>query len=99
MDLNAPYLPPLEPTDNPVAVQKKSIKVVLLWLLLILMFVSIYQLFTGPATPHIHGMNTPPPPPPPASPWWDGMIAFVPGVGITAFLILIWRRMLRARRS
>ncbi|HXU70308.1 MAG TPA: hypothetical protein VN947_13320 [Polyangia bacterium] len=55
MDANAPYLPPVEPTDNAPAAKKKSArKTLLLWVLLLFMFVAIYQLFSGPPPSHHH---------------------------------------------
>ena len=52
MDANAPYLPTADAKDNPPA-KRNARKTILLWLLLILMFVSIYQLLVGPT--HRHG--------------------------------------------
>jgi hypothetical protein len=49
MSEQLPYLPAAEPTDNPK--EKIGAKRILLWLLLVLVFVSIYQLFAGPSPP------------------------------------------------
>jgi hypothetical protein len=77
MNADAPFLPPVEPADNP-KIFKKSI---LLWLLLILFFVSLYQLFSGPpAKPH-HRMDAQevvaPPPPRPSAPENDFVMLLV----------------------
>jgi hypothetical protein len=58
MDANAPYLPPLEPTDN-APLKKHVRRTIFLWLLLMLMFVSIYQFFGTPETHH-HVAHAPP---------------------------------------
>jgi hypothetical protein len=68
MNADAPFLPPAEPGDKPKPVFRKTI---LLWLLLILMFVSIYQLFSGPPPKPRRAISSQevvvaPPPRPPA---------------------------------
>ncbi len=49
------YLPPREPTDNPVQPAKKSsTRTLLLWVALIVVFVAIYGLFSSEAPPREH---------------------------------------------
>jgi hypothetical protein len=92
MDVNAPYLPPDEPTDNPaVPKKKKAWRTVLLWLLLILMFVAIYQFLGGGSAPrHAHT-----PPSPTCEPsWWSSVAPVgVPIAIIGAFILLMWRQL------
>jgi hypothetical protein len=86
MEANAPYLPPPAPSDNPTPKKKGSAKTLLLWVFLVLMFVSIYQLLSGPT--HHAG---PPPPEPPSSPWTSAMSGLVPAI-VLAGLVLFWLR-------
>ena len=51
MDANAPYLPPPEPTDNTLP-KKSALRTLVLWLVLICMFIAIYQLFGSSPPQH-----------------------------------------------
>jgi len=89
MDPNAPYLPPVEPTDNPPAAKKRSArKTIVLWIVLIVMFIAIYQ-FTAP-TPHARHAA----PEPRTDPWSSFLYGFLPALGLIALVILFLRRQL-----
>jgi hypothetical protein len=86
--MEAPFLPPIEPTDNPVPTQnkkKQARKTLVLWVLLIIMFIAIYQFFSPP--PHQHQHHSPPPPSPGWSPFWS----FMPAL-FTAGVFIFWLR-------
>src|SRR5689334_14095405 len=88
MDVNAPYLPPLEPTDNKPA-KRRGIRTLVLWVLLVLMFVSIYQLLSVPTRPsHAHLTC-----PPAADPFDSVMTGFAGAVGVLVlvFFLLRWQ--------
>jgi len=93
MDANAPYLPPSEPSDNPVQQKKKARKTIFLWLLLIVMFVAIYQLFSAPPSSHPHRVALPTCAPPETS-WWSSLVGFVPVVALAGLFIWFLRRQL-----
>ena len=89
MDANAPYLPPAEPTDNPVAKTKSSRKTLLLWLLLLVMFVALYQLFATP--PPRHHVAPPACTESATGAWWG----IVSAMAVFAMVVLLLRRQLR----
>jgi hypothetical protein len=72
----------------PVAQKARSAnKTILLWLLLILMFVSIYQLFSGPP-PSSHPHTAPPP-----DHFWNSISALVTiGFGLLMWRLVAWGR-------
>lgn len=88
MDANAPYLPPVDPADNAPAKTKSARKKTLLWLVLLCMFVALYQLFSTPATPSHHVAA---PPGHDDGLWWGLGGAFFVG----ALIFLLLRRQLR----
>src|SRR5262245_59211297 len=95
MEANPPFLPPSEPSDNPAVSpqQKKSKakKTIALWVLLIVMFISIYQLFSGPTQGH--GRAAPRCPEP--SFWSGDYVLFGLPILVTVALFLLMRRAVR----
>ncbi len=92
MDANAPYLPPLEPTDNAPARRRGARRTIVLWLFLILVFVTIYQ-FLSPPPAHHHVVHTAPPPN--EDGWWRSLSGFLPSLGVIALFIWFLRRQLK----
>ena len=92
MDANAPYLPPAVPTDNPGAKTKSARKTLLLWLVLLCMFVALYQLFSTPTPPHHVARDAPPPG---NDPFGTMLLAFLPAVGFVVLLVTLFRWQLR----
>ena len=95
MDANAPYLPPVEPTDNaPPAKTKSARKTLLLWALLIVMFVAIYQIFkvppssTAPVHDHAHSCASA------ESSAWDPILV---GLGSALLMATLLVRAMRRR--
>lgn len=91
MDANAPYLPPLEPTDN-APTGKSSRKTLLMWLLLIILFVTVYQLLSVPAPSH-HVAHAAPPRS--GDPWSSFMYGFLPALVLVGLFIAFLRIQLR----
>lgn len=93
MDANAPYLPPIEPTDNKPT-KRHGKRTVFLWLLLILMFVAIYQLFSGPGPGHHDHLAHAAPPPPRDDSGSNALIGMLPAIGIVLlFVLFLWRQL------
>ncbi|HEX6836507.1 MAG TPA: hypothetical protein VF334_08030 [Polyangia bacterium] len=90
MDENAPYLPPAEPTDNPAA-KKSGRKTLLVWLLLVMMFVAIYQLMSVPTPHHVAHAA-----PPPRDDTWSSLaFGVLPALGVVVLFIMFLRMQLR----
>ncbi len=93
MDANAPYLPAAEPSDNPPQKTKSARKTIVLWILLIVMFVAIYQFLSPAPTPH--HVHHAPPPSPPDSAWHSALVSFLPALTLAALFIWFLRRQFR----
>jgi hypothetical protein len=99
MDANEPFLPPREATANPPAAdapQKKRAstrKTFFVWLLLILMFVGVYQLFSGPQPRHVSDANDLCPKP---SAWSSLSVSWGAPIGLA---MLFYYFLLRAMRG
>ncbi|HEY2748065.1 MAG TPA: hypothetical protein VGL86_25755 [Polyangia bacterium] len=91
MDANAPYLPAAEPSDNAPATKKSARKTLALWILLIIMFVAIYQ-FLSPPAPHHHVHHAPPPP---DDAWHGALVSFLPALAVIGLFIWFLRRQFR----
>lgn len=91
MDANAPYLPPPEANENPPVAKKSAKRTLLLWIVLIAMFMAIYQ-FLGTTPPSHHVVHAPPPPPAHPDPLWNALVGFLPSFALIALFVLYLRR-------
>jgi hypothetical protein len=87
------FEPPATPTDNKPT--KPRWRIVVIWVVLVLMFVSIYAMFTDAKAPPRAGHAAPP-----ASSWsFDGLIPWMTIAAFVGLMLWLHRRSLRASRE